>query len=86
MPPAFAFGDLLGMSCILRAATFCAGTKSQSTRCVPYVFNHKTLDGRDVNVHIIDTPGLSDTEGTLVARTCLTTAKSWSTVLDEVQL
>jgi len=41
----------------------CAGTRSQSTRCVPYIFAYKAADGRDVTVHIVDTPGLSDTEG-----------------------
>ena len=41
----------------------CAGTRSQSTECVPYMFAYTAADGRDVTVHIVDSPGLSDTEG-----------------------
>lgn len=40
-----------------------AGSKSQSTECVEYVFDYETASNNRVKVHVIDTPGLSDTEG-----------------------
>ena len=40
-----------------------AGSKSQSTKCIEYIFDYKSSKGRKVKIHVIDTPGLSDTEG-----------------------
>ena len=43
-----------------------AGSESQSTKCVEYIFSYQTLAGMAVQVHVIDTPGLSDTGGMLI--------------------
>ena len=40
-----------------------AGSKSQSTKCIEYIFSYTSVHGKRVKVHVIDTPGLSDTEG-----------------------
>lgn len=39
------------------------GGKSQSTKSVGYNFVYQVADGGAVNFHVVDTPGLSDTEG-----------------------
>lgn len=40
-----------------------AGSKSQSTKSIGYVFDHNTAEGAAVKIHVVDTPGLSDTQG-----------------------
>jgi len=47
-----------------------AGTKSQSTKCVKYDFAYDTVTGKRVRIHVIDTPGLSDTEGLALMLVC----------------
>ena len=46
--------------------TLTAGSKSQTTKSKEYLFRYKSDKGRKVNIHVIDTPGLSDTEGMIL--------------------
>ena len=41
----------------------CTGSKSQSTKSIGYTFGYSTAEGGAVNFHVVDTPGLSDTQG-----------------------